>query len=198
MQTPRVLYDFFRDEIDQLQSSGKKVLRFEIGVRMHGAEVSPAWRKVLEAFPSGLTMTELYSQIESGIGGFGIQKGRRIRGSTLEKRKHRTFLVTLRRLQRDGVLAVHPSSYLEEEGSRAWMDTDPKSYRGKGRNKVRNAWSDRMSQVRVVPNLSRVKPSGDSQSSWIQERAILLRRKGEDGRTIIVEGLSANPIVLKS
>jgi hypothetical protein len=198
LQNPEEISVFFRDEIDQLQTSGKKVLKFEIGVRMHRAEVSPAWRKVLEAFPSGLTMMELYSQIEGGIEGFGIQKGRRIRGSTLEKRKHRTFLVTLRRLERDKVLAVYPSSYLEEEGSRAWMDTDPKSYRGNGRNKVRNAWSDRMSQVRVVPNLSKVKPVDNSQSSWIQERAILLRRKGEEGRTIFIEGLSANPIELKS
>jgi hypothetical protein len=198
MQGPEQTSVFFRDEIEELRSSGKKVLKFDIGVQMHGAQVSPAWKRVLEAFPSGLTMLELYSHIEGGIVGFGVQKGRRIKGSALEKRKHRTFLMTLLKLQRDKILTVHPSSYLDEEGSRAWMDTDPKSYRGNGRNKVRNAWSDRMSQVRVVPNLSRVKPSGDSQSSWIQERAILLRRKGEDGRTIIVEGLSANPIVLKS
>jgi hypothetical protein len=78
------------------------------------------------------------------------------------------------------------------------MDTDPKSYRGNGRNKVRNAWSDRMSQVRVVPNPSGLKTVDDSQGSWVQERAILLRRKGEEGRTIIIEGLSANPIQLTS
>jgi hypothetical protein len=198
LQSPEEISVFFRDEIDQLQNSGKKVLKFEIGVQMHGAELSPAWRTVLEAFPSGLTMLQLYSHIEGGLGGYGIQKGRRIRGSSLEKRKHKTFLVTLRRLQRDKVLTVYPSSYLDEEGSRAWMDTDPKSYRGNGRNKVRNAWFDRMSQVRVVPNLPKLKAMDDSEGSWVQERAILLRRKGEEGRTIIVEGLSASPIQLTS
>jgi hypothetical protein len=194
LRNPKEVSAFLQDEIRELQSSGKKVLQIKVGVQRQVAQIPPVWRKALGAFPKGATLADLFSYVVGGLGGSGITKGRTLSIENLQKRKHALFLSTLRRFRDDQVLAVYPSSALDENGSLAWMDMGATGYWKAQRTGTRADWIGEMSKVRVVPNLSKLKKNSASQAPRVEERTIVLRKKGEDGSKIIVQGLTTKPI----
>jgi hypothetical protein len=172
---------FLQDEIRALQNSGRKVLKVTVGVQMQGVPVPPAWRKALEAFSNGTTLGEFYVHIEGELGATRTGQQKRIGEKSLRKRKHSQFLSTLKRLADRGILAVRPSSFLDERDGLAWTGT-------------RTGWAKEISTVWVEPNLGKLGRETGSQASWTEERTLTLRKKGEGVGNIIVEGLATKPV----
>jgi hypothetical protein len=187
---------FLQDEIRELQTSGKKVLKITVGVQVQGAPISPAWRKALEAFSSGTTLGEFYKHIEGELGASKTGQQKKIGEKNLRKRKHAQFLSTLKRLADRGVLTVGPPSFLGEGNSSAWTDRDSERSQNSGNSDTRRGWAEEISTVWVKPHLRKLRRDTGSQALWTEERAVTLRKKGEGVGNIVVEGLGTEPILL--
>ncbi len=196
LRSSKEISTFLQNEIRELQNSGKKVRKVIVGVQVQGAPVPPAWRKALEAFSNGTSLREFYVHIEGELGASRTGQEKRVGEKNLEKRKRYQFLSTLKRLTDRGILAVRPSSFLDEGGGLAWTDTDSKRPRKSGNSDTRKGWAKEMSTVWLEPNLRKLRREAGSQASWIEERALTLRKKGRRGRNITVEGLAAKQIRL--
>jgi len=196
LRSSREISTFLRDEILELQNSEKKVLSVMVGVQVQGSPVPPAWRKVLEAFSHGTTLMEFYQHIEGELGASRTGRQRRIGAKNLRRRKHSQFLSTLNRLADSGILTLHPSSFLDKDGSLTWPDTDLRRSRYSGNSYTRRGWAKEISTVWVKPNLQKLKKETGSQASWTEKRTITLRKKGEGVGNVIVEGLAVKPIHL--
>jgi hypothetical protein len=183
LRSSKEISTFLRGEIRELQNSGKKVLTVTVGVQVQGAPVPPAWRKTLEAFSNGTTLGEFYVHIEGELGASRTGQQKKIGEKSLRRRKHSQFLSILKRLADRGILAVSPTSFLDERDGLAWADT-------------RIGWAKEISTVWVEPNLRKLRRETGSQASWTEERTVTLRKKGEGVGNIIVEGLANKPIRL--
>jgi hypothetical protein len=131
---------FLQEEIRDMQSSGKKVLRVTVGVQVRGAPVPPAWMKALKASSNGTTLMKLYENIEGELGASRTGRQARIGERNLRRRKHSQFLSTLNRLA-EGVITLRPSSFLDEVGGLTRPDTDPKRSRVSGNTQTSRGWA---------------------------------------------------------
>ncbi len=178
----------------ELRNSKNKVLTLTVNISVQGATIPTAWRKALEAFPKGTTLREFYISIEGELGVFGGGQEKRLSRRNLEKRRHAIFLSTLKRLRKEGILSVHPSSFLDEAGGVIWVDSQQS--RSTLESNTRIDWAKEMSKVRIEPNLRKMRREAGSQASWTEERAITLRKKGPGGRDVFVEGFTTKPMLL--
>jgi hypothetical protein len=183
LRSPKEVSKFLHDEIRELQDSGEKVLKFKVSVQVQGAPIPSPWRKALEAFSNGTTLGEFYVHIEGELGASRTGKQKKISEKSLRRRKHSQFLSTLKRLSDRGILAVSPSSFLDERDSLAGSGT-------------RAGWAEEISTVWVKPNLMKLKRETGSQATWVEERTVTLRKKGEGVGNIVIEGLTTKPMRL--
>jgi hypothetical protein len=196
LRNPKGISTFLRAEIRELQNSRKKVLKVTVGIQAQGSTVPSAWRKALEAFSDGTTLREFYEHIEGELGASGTGQQRKIGEKNLRRRKHSQFLSTLKRLSDRGVLTLRPLSFLDRTDRLARTDTDSIGSQDSGNSDTRRGWAEELSTAWVQPNVQKLKIETGSQASWTEKRTVTLRKKGEGGGDIIVEGLAAKPMHL--